>query len=74
VAATAAWVVGRGRRPYGKLVETCAYYLNPFEWWAYSRDAHWPPAGKLAEVGWQRPVVRSFASRELGAQPPSRAV
>jgi hypothetical protein len=77
VAASAAWCMGRvgrrGRRPYGQLVETCAYYLNPFEWWAYSRDAHWPPTGKLAEVGWQRPMVQSFASRAVAAQPPPGA-
>ncbi|MAT06144.1 MAG: hypothetical protein CL424_13980, partial [Acidimicrobiaceae bacterium] len=63
VAATLAWpIIGRGR-PWSRCVETCAYYLNPFEWWAYSRDDHWPPSGKLEGMGWQRPVVRSFASR-----------
>jgi hypothetical protein len=63
VTATGGWCLSRGRRPYGKLVETCSYYLNPFEWWAYSRDDHWPPTGKLVDVGWQRPIVQSFASR-----------
>ena len=52
----------RGRRePVGHVVETCSYYTNPFEWWAYSRDAYWPPHGKVADVGWKKPVVRSFA-------------
>lgn len=74
VAATGAWVLGGERRPYGKLVETCAYYLNPFEWWAYSRDDHWPPTGKLTDVGWARPAVQSFASRAVGVQPPSGSV
>ncbi len=57
-----AWLAGRRDQPFGKVVETYAYYLNPFEWWAYSRDAHWPPSGKLDGVGWRRPAVRSFAS------------
>lgn len=53
----------RGRRePVNHVVESCSYYSNPFEWWAYSRDAYWPPHGKLAEVGWKKPVVRSFTA------------
>ncbi|MEY2957801.1 MAG: hypothetical protein RLZZ01_369 [Actinomycetota bacterium] len=57
------WVVRhRGVRP-GRVIETYAYYLNPFEWWAYSRDAAWPPVGKVADIGWRRPAVRSFAER-----------
>ena len=54
----------RGRRePLGQLVESCSYYLNPFEWWAYSRDNLWPPPGLATGVGWRKPVVRSFAYR-----------
>ena len=53
----------RTRMRVARLVESFAYYLNPFEWWAYSRDDHWPPSGKLDGVGWRRPIVRSFASR-----------
>ncbi len=56
------WVTSRRDERLGKVVESCAYYLNPFEWWAYSRDDHWPPSGKLDRLGWQRPAVRSFAS------------
>ena len=57
-AGVAVWLA-RGRRdPFAKVVETCAYYLNPFEWWAYSRDDHWPPSGKVTGLGWRRPVVR----------------
>jgi hypothetical protein len=63
VAASGAWIAGRRRPPFAPFVEACAYYLNPFEWWAYSRDDHWPPSGMLAGVGWRRPAVRSFASR-----------
>lgn len=62
IGGAALWA-SRGRtESLGKLVESCAYYLNPFEYWAYSRDDHWPPRGKVAEVGWKRPAVRSFAS------------
>jgi len=57
------WAARRRDQPFAKVVETCAYYLNPFEWWAYSRDDHWPPAGKVAGLGWRRPAVQSFAAR-----------
>jgi hypothetical protein len=56
------WVVRHRDQPFTKVVETYAYYLNPFEWWAYSRDDHWPPTGKVAGIGWRRPAVRSFAA------------
>ena len=56
------WATSRRDEPFAKVVESCAYYLNPFEWWAYSRDDHWPPSGKIAELGWKQPAVRSFAS------------
>jgi hypothetical protein len=62
VAGAASWLFGRRDAPFGKVVESCAYYLNPFEWWAYSRDDHWPPSGKVAGIGWPKPAVRSFAS------------
>ena len=51
------WVVDR-RRKGDRLfatVESAAYYLNPFEWWAYSRDDYWPPKDKVADFGWRRP-------------------
>ena len=31
----------RGAPPLRRLVETAAYYDNPFEYWAYRRDDHW---------------------------------
>jgi hypothetical protein len=62
IAGAAAWVLTGRRHPFTGVVETCGYYLNPFEWWAYSRDDHWPPSGKVAGFGWKRPAVRSFAS------------
>ena len=58
----------RRHQPVGKVVEACSYYLNPFEWWAYSRDDFWPPAQMAAGVGWSTPAVQPFSatSRRLG--------
>lgn len=52
------WAVSRRSDRFTKVVESCAYYLNPFEWWAYSRAGHWPPSGKVAGLGWRRPITR----------------
>ena len=57
------WVVARRGETFGRVVESCAYYLNPFEYWAYSRDDHWPPRQLIAGLGPARPAVRSFAGR-----------
>ncbi len=57
------WVTRRRHERFGKVVETCAYYLNPFEWWAYSREDRWPPKAKIAGLGWKLPVVRPFSDR-----------
>ena len=52
----------RGRRDRcSRVVETCAYYLNPFEWWAYSRGGVWPPSAKVAGLGWRGPIVRPLS-------------
>ncbi len=61
-----AWMTRHRTRPFSKVVETYGYYLNPFEWWAYSRDGHWPPAGKVAGIGWRRPMVRPFGTARHG--------
>jgi hypothetical protein len=45
------------------LIDTYAYYCNPCEWWAYSRDGNWPPPGKLSGRGWTRPIVRPLQER-----------
>ena len=52
------WALKRRSDPFTRVVESCAYYLNPFEWWAYSRDDHWPPSGKVRGLGWRKPIVR----------------
>lgn len=61
----AGWVLWmkRGRTAsLSSMIESCSYYVNPFEWWAYSRDAHWPPPGKVHGVGWKRPAARPLAA------------
>lgn len=60
VGGAALWATRRRDESFAELVESCAYYLNPFEYWAYSRDAHWPPKGLASGLGPQRPIVRSF--------------
>jgi hypothetical protein len=55
------WARRRRREPFLRVVESCAYYLNPFEWWAYSRDDHWPPKGLVDGFGWKRPLTKPFA-------------
>lgn len=59
------WLVRRRRRGdrFTATVETAAYYLNPLEWWAYSRHGAWPPGGALAGYGWQRPIVQSLVEK-----------
>ncbi|MFM2073207.1 MAG: hypothetical protein RLZZ623_3471 [Actinomycetota bacterium] len=53
----------RGRSgPLSVMVESCSYYLNPFEWWAYSRDALWPPPGKVHGIGWSKPAARPLST------------
>ncbi len=61
-----AWAARHRREPVGKVVETYAYYLNPLEWWAYSRDDHWPPSGKVAGIGWKHPAVGPLAVSRRG--------
>jgi hypothetical protein len=55
------WLRAGRRQPVGTLIESCSYYANPFEWWAYSRDDHWPPSGKAEGVGWKSAIVRPLA-------------
>ncbi|MEM9749205.1 MAG: hypothetical protein AAF945_21145 [Actinomycetota bacterium] len=62
VGGAAIWLTRRRSERFGKVVESSAYYLNPFEWWAYSRDDHWPPGGKIVDFGWARPCCRPLAA------------
>ena len=56
-------VLSRKRRVHkvkaGKLIETAAYYDNPFEYWAYRNDKRWEtnsahPALKWGSFKWER--------------------
>lgn len=57
-----AWVVGAGavglvvaalsRRDRGRIIETLAYYDNPFEYWAYRNNHYWPPRGAVKRWAW----------------------
>lgn len=58
-----AWLTVLRHERFGKVVESLAYYANPLEWWAYSRDDHWPPSAMIARLGPKRPAVASFVSR-----------
>jgi hypothetical protein len=62
VAGALVWATLRRDQPLAKVIESCAYYLNPFEWWAYSRDDHWPPSGLVHGLGWKQPAVQPFAA------------
>jgi hypothetical protein len=62
------WLARHRDQPFGKVVESYAYYLNPFEWWAYSRDDHWPPTGKVPGIGW-RPTGRAQLRRSRPFRP-----
>ena len=55
------WLRGGRKVLLGDAIESCSYYLNPFEWWAYSRDDFWPPSGKLEGVGWSKACARPLA-------------
>jgi hypothetical protein len=55
------WAVRKRDEPFTKVVESTAYYLNPIEWWAYSRDDHWPPSGMVAGLGWKRPCCQPLS-------------
>ena len=71
VAGAAVWATVRRDERLSKDVESCAYYLNPFEWWAYSRDDHWPPSGIVDRLGWKQPAVQPFAARPTAPISPS---
>lgn len=62
------WIGHRDHRLVDE-VESAAYYANPFEWWAYSRDGNWPPRGALPTRVWRRPWrVARHAEADTGAR------
>lgn len=65
------WLIGHRDRRLFDAIETGAYYLNPLEWWAYSRDGNWPPSGMLTELAWPSSMVSASdrVNRERRATP-----
>jgi len=49
--ATVYWFFNTDEK-WGSLVETAAYYDNPFEYWAYKNDNNWPPSGANPSLTW----------------------
>ena len=41
------------RGNWRSVVETFAYYDNPFEYWAYRKDGYWPPGGAHPRFVWK---------------------
>lgn len=60
------WVFGSREHGFNKTVETVGYYMNPLEWWAYSRQGYWPPRGMIQHLGWRQPLARSLATKRAG--------
>ena len=53
VVGTVVWLFHRDES-WRRLVETAAYYDNPFEYWAYRNDENWPPAGAHPLLAWRK--------------------
>jgi hypothetical protein len=51
------WALGGRNEKLRKVVDTVAYYSNPFEWWAYSREGRWPPPSALPRFTWRKPIT-----------------
>lgn len=51
IVASVYWLTDTSKN-WGSLVETAAYYDNPFEYWAYKNDNNWPPAGADPSLRW----------------------
>ena len=54
VVGTATWIVKRERPGLWRLIETAAYYHNPFEYWAYKRDGRWEANRAEPTLKWRR--------------------
>jgi hypothetical protein len=66
VVGAAVWLRHRDERLFS-LVETAAYYDNPFEYWAYRRQGHWPPGPAHPRLAWPPRARSKAASPALGA-------
>lgn len=59
-----AWALKREKPKMKKMVETAAYYDNPFEFWAYKHDHHWETNSAEPTLKWRRP---RFLKKKEGA-------
>lgn len=51
----ATWALKTEKPQLKRLIETAAYYDNPFEFWAYKRDKHWEDNSADPTLKWRRP-------------------
>ena len=51
-----AWALRGRKERLRKVIDTTAYYSNPLEWWAYSREGRWPPPAAIPELTWRHPI------------------
>lgn len=64
VAGAAVWLFHRDE-PLWSFVETAAYYDNPFEYWAYRHQGHWPPARANRRLAWKSPATDAVSEGSL---------
>ncbi len=64
VVGATAWALKREKPKMKKMVETAAYYDNPFEFWAYKHDDHWETNSAEPTLKWRRP---KFLKKKEGA-------
>jgi hypothetical protein len=50
----AVWLASGRRDSLREVVDTIAYYSNPFERWAYRREGRWPPPAAITRLTWPR--------------------
>jgi len=66
------WVLKRASRStppkLQRLVETAAYYDNPFEYWAYKKDEHWDTNSADPVLKWRRPRWTIRSKETIGPQ------
>ena len=62
IVATAKWFATGRVTKLSDEIDATAYYRNPFEWHAYTRDNNWPPHGVDATKVWAKPFRGSLKS------------
>ncbi len=62
LAGAIAWLFNRDQDFYN-MVETGAYYDNPFEYWAYVNDHNWPHSSANPKFRWPKPAEQTEEHR-----------